>query len=70
LTSIAHVSISLVSAPGIEIDNRELIIRAVELARDRNVDFARQACSHGFCKECEANQANNERKQPYNLLLP
>ena len=40
MTAIAHVIISLVSAPGIEIDNRELIIRAVELARDRNVDFA------------------------------
>jgi predicted nucleic-acid-binding protein len=40
MTAIAHVIISLVSAPGIEVDNRELIIRAVELARDRNVDFA------------------------------
>jgi predicted nucleic acid-binding protein len=39
MTAIAHVIISLVSAPGIEVDNRELIIRAVELARDRNVDF-------------------------------
>jgi hypothetical protein len=26
--------------PRIEVDNRELIIRTVELARDRNVDFA------------------------------
>lgn len=40
MTAIAHVIISLVSAPGIEVDNRQLIIRAVELARDRNVDFA------------------------------
>jgi predicted nucleic acid-binding protein len=40
MTAIAHVIISLVSAPGIEVDNRGLIIRAVELARDRNVDFA------------------------------
>jgi predicted nucleic-acid-binding protein len=40
MTAIAHVIVSLVSAPGIEVDNRELIIRAVELARDRNVDFA------------------------------
>ena len=40
MTAIAHVIISLVSAPGIEIDHRQLIIRAVELARDRNVDFA------------------------------
>jgi predicted nucleic acid-binding protein len=40
MTAISHVIIPLVSAPGIEIDNRQLIIRAVELARDRNVDFA------------------------------
>ena len=40
MTAIAHVIISLVSAPGIDFDNRGLIIRAVELARDRNVDFA------------------------------
>jgi predicted nucleic acid-binding protein len=31
---------SLVSAPGIEIDNRQVTIQAVELARDRNMDFA------------------------------
>jgi predicted nucleic acid-binding protein len=37
---IAQVVIPLVPAPGIEIDHRALIIRAVELARDRNVDFA------------------------------
>ncbi|MGH8065299.1 MAG: PIN domain-containing protein [Candidatus Entotheonellia bacterium] len=40
MTAIAHVIISLVSTPGIEIDNRQLIIRTVELARDWNVDFA------------------------------
>jgi predicted nucleic acid-binding protein len=40
MTAIAHIMISLVSASGIEVDNRELIIRAVELASDRNVDFA------------------------------
>jgi predicted nucleic acid-binding protein len=40
MTAIAHVVISLISAPGIEVDNRQLTIRAVELARDRNVDFA------------------------------
>jgi len=52
MTAIAHVIISLVSAPGIDVDNRELVIRAVELARDRNVDFvdaylALQAAEHG-----------------------
>jgi predicted nucleic acid-binding protein len=40
MPAIAHVAIALVSASGIEVDNRQLIIRAVELARDRNVDFA------------------------------
>jgi predicted nucleic-acid-binding protein len=40
MTAIAHVIISLVSTSGIEVGNRQLIIRAVELARDRNVDFA------------------------------
>lgn len=40
MSAITHVIVSLVSAPGIEVDNRELIIRAVGLARDQNVDFA------------------------------
>jgi predicted nucleic acid-binding protein len=40
MTAITHVVIALVSASGIEVDNRVLIIRAVELARDQNVDFA------------------------------
>jgi len=40
MPAIAHVVIALVSASGIEVDNRQLIIQAVELARDRNVDFA------------------------------
>jgi predicted nucleic-acid-binding protein len=39
MTAMAHVIIALVPAPGIEVDDRELIIRAVELARNRNVDF-------------------------------
>ena len=40
MPAIAHVVIALVSASGIEVDNRQLIIRVVELAHDRNVDFA------------------------------
>lgn len=40
MAEIAPVVISLVSAPGIEVKDEELIIRAVELARDRNVSFA------------------------------
>lgn len=40
MTAITHVVIALVSASGIEVDNRVLIIRAVELPRDQNVDVA------------------------------
>jgi predicted nucleic acid-binding protein len=40
MPAIAHIVIALVSASGIEVDNRQLIIRVVELARDRNMDFA------------------------------
>ena len=40
ITARARVIISLVSAPGIEADHRELMVRMVELARDRNVDLA------------------------------
>jgi predicted nucleic-acid-binding protein len=40
MTAIAHVVIALVSASGIKVDNRALIIQAVEAARDQNVDFA------------------------------
>jgi len=52
MTDIAHAIIPLVSAPGIEVDGRELIIRAIELSRDQNVDFvdaylALQAADHG-----------------------
>ncbi len=37
---ICRVLLLLVSAPGIEIFDRELIIRSLEFARDKNVDFA------------------------------
>lgn len=36
---IARVVIPLLSADGIEIEQRELMIQAIELARDKNVDF-------------------------------
>jgi hypothetical protein len=35
MTAIAHVIISLVSAPGIEVGRRELIVPTAELARER-----------------------------------
>jgi predicted nucleic-acid-binding protein len=36
---IARVMIPLLSADGIEVEEREIMIRAIELARDKNVDF-------------------------------
>ena len=73
MTAIAHVIISLVSAPGIEVDNRELIIRAVELARDRNVDFvdaylALQAAECGE-KVCTFDESDF-RRLPVEWTLP
>lgn len=52
MSDIARVIIALVSATGIEVDDRTIVIRAVELSRDQNVDFvdaylALQAASHG-----------------------
>lgn len=37
---IARALIPLLSADGVEIEDRELLIRAIELARDKNVDFS------------------------------
>ena len=39
MPEIAEVIISLVSAPGIEVEDAETVIRALELAREKNVDF-------------------------------
>jgi predicted nucleic acid-binding protein len=36
---IARVVVPLLSADGVEIDQREVMIQAIELARDKNVDF-------------------------------
>jgi predicted nucleic acid-binding protein len=52
MSDIAQVIIALVSASGIEVDDRTQCIRAIELARDQNVDFidaylAVQAAAHG-----------------------
>jgi predicted nucleic acid-binding protein len=52
MADIAHVMIALVSATGVVVDDRAAFIRAVELARDQNVDFidaslALQAAAHG-----------------------
>ncbi|HEY7215402.1 MAG TPA: PIN domain-containing protein [Thermoanaerobaculia bacterium] len=37
---ISRVVIPLISAEGVETEDRELLIRAIELARDKNVDFS------------------------------
>lgn len=39
MTEIADVIGALVSAPGIEVDDREIVIRAVQLAQEKNVDY-------------------------------
>jgi predicted nucleic acid-binding protein len=39
LDEISRVVIPLLSADGVEAEDRELLIRALELARDKNVDF-------------------------------
>jgi len=40
LTSISDVLLTLVSAPGVEVDDLESTIKALELTAARNVDFA------------------------------
>lgn len=39
LEEIARVLVPLMSADGIEVEDREILIRAVELAKEKNVDF-------------------------------
>jgi predicted nucleic-acid-binding protein len=39
LEDIAGVLVPLMSADGLEVEDREILIQAVELARDENVDF-------------------------------
>ncbi|RPH56265.1 type II toxin-antitoxin system VapC family toxin [bacterium] len=38
-TEIARVVVPLLSADGVEVEQREVMIQALELARDKNVDF-------------------------------
>jgi predicted nucleic acid-binding protein len=53
MSDIAQVMIALISANGIEVDDRALAIRTMELSRDQNVDFvdAYLALSASACKE-------------------
>lgn len=39
MDEIAKVVVSLLSAPGVEAEEHQTMIRAVELAREKNVDF-------------------------------
>ena len=36
---VAHVLVPLLSADGLEVKDREILVGALELARDKNVDF-------------------------------
>lgn len=47
MAEIAEVISALVSAPGIRVDDRENTVRAVELARDKNVDYIDAALALG-----------------------
>jgi predicted nucleic acid-binding protein len=40
LSEITKVVVPLLGADGIEVEERDLMVRALELARDKNVDFA------------------------------
>jgi predicted nucleic-acid-binding protein len=40
LADIARILVPLLSADGLEVEDRDLLIQAIELARDKNVDFA------------------------------
>ena len=39
LEDIAGVLVPLMSADGVEVEDREILAQAIELARDKNVDF-------------------------------
>jgi len=39
MAEIAEVIVPFVSSPGIEVEDRDTVIQAVELAREKNVDF-------------------------------
>jgi predicted nucleic acid-binding protein len=39
-SDIADALVPLLSADGLEVEDREILLRAIELARDKNVDFA------------------------------
>lgn len=39
-TEIARVLVPLLSADGLEVEDREILVRSLDIARDKNVDFA------------------------------
>ncbi len=70
---IAEVILSLVAAEGIEVEDREQTLQAVELARDRNVDFvdaylAVQAARQGE-QVCTFDEADFKRL-PATWIMP
>lgn len=39
MAKIADVFVAFISAPGVEVEDRDLLIQAMNLSRDKNVDF-------------------------------
>ncbi|MEW5959922.1 MAG: PIN domain-containing protein [Chloroflexota bacterium] len=73
MAAIAEAILALVSADGIEVEDRELTVQAIELARDRNVDFvdaylAVQAASRG--ETVCTFDGNDFRRLPARWVLP
>lgn len=73
MSDIAAVILSLVSAQGIEVEDRSLTIQAIELARDQNVDFidaylAVQAAKQGE-KVCTFDETDF-RRLPVDWVIP
>jgi len=73
MTKIANIMLSLISAQGVDVDQQDLLIQAIELARDRNVDFidaylAVQAAKQGE-KVCTFDE-NDFKRLPVTWLAP
>ncbi len=73
MEEIAQVVVGLLSAPGVEVEEHQLMIRAVELARGKNVDFidahlALRAASQG--EEVCTFDKTDFKRLPVNWLEP
>jgi predicted nucleic-acid-binding protein len=73
MADIAQAILPFISASGIEVEDQELAIKAVELARDRNVDFidayvALQAAKQGE-QVCTFDE-NDFKRLPVGWMIP